>query len=75
MGTGTTAIAAMKHNRHAVGIDKDGNFLKIARDRVKQFSKGTLKIRASGMATRKPKGSEKVARIPDEWKRTPARGA
>jgi DNA modification methylase len=34
MGTGTTAIAAMKHNRNAVGIDKDGTFLKIARERV-----------------------------------------
>lgn len=74
LGTGTTAIAAMKHNRHAVGIDKDGTFLKIARDRVKQFSKGTLKIRDSGKPAHKPRVSDKVARVPEEWKRLPERG-
>ncbi|MGY2905246.1 adenine-specific DNA-methyltransferase [Bradyrhizobium sp. URHC0002] len=74
MGTGTTAIAAMKHNRNAVGIDKDGTFLKIARKRVKQLSNGTLKIRLSGKATYQPKLSEKVARVPEEWKSVQKRG-
>ncbi|MGJ4910402.1 DNA-methyltransferase [Bradyrhizobium sp. HKCCYLS2033] len=67
MGTGTTAIAAIKHGRHAVGIDKDGTFLKIAKERVKHLSKGTLKVRHSGRPTRKPRKGEKVANVPAEW--------
>ncbi len=68
MGTGTTAIAAMKHGRSAVGIDKDATFLKIARERVSQLSQGKLKVRDSGRKTHIPKLTEKVARVPDEWK-------
>jgi len=74
MGTGSTAIAAMMHNRNAVGIDKDGSFLKIARDRVKRLSKGTLQIRNSGKPTRKPRSGEKVAAVPEEWKSMQGRG-
>ncbi len=74
MGTGSTAVAAMMHNRNAVGIDKDGGFLKIARDRVRQLSKGTLKIRMSGKPTRKPRSGEKVAVVPEEWKSTQGPG-
>jgi adenine-specific DNA-methyltransferase len=74
MGTGTTAIAAVRHKRNAVGIDKDASFLKIARARVKQLSEGTLKIRHSGKATRRPRLSDKVARIPEEWKSVQERG-
>ncbi|MET4218658.1 adenine-specific DNA-methyltransferase [Bradyrhizobium sp. LB7.2] len=73
MGTGTTAIAAMKHSRHAVGIDKDGAFLKIAKERVKQLLKGTLKIRHSGKPTRTPQIGEKVATVPEEWKQATKR--
>ncbi|MET3838125.1 site-specific DNA-methyltransferase [Bradyrhizobium sp. OAE829] len=73
MGTGTTAIAAMMHNRHAVGIDKDNAFIKIARRRVKQLSDGTLKVRLSGKKTHQPKQSNKVARVPNEWKSLPKR--
>ena len=75
MGTGTTAIAAMKHNRNAVGIDKDGAFLKIARKRAKQLSNGTLKTRLSGKATHQPKLSNKVARVPEEWKSAQSAGS
>jgi adenine-specific DNA-methyltransferase len=74
IGTGTTAIAAIRHSRNAVGIDKDGAFLKIARKRVKQLSDGTLKIRDSGKPARKPRPSDKVACVPEEWKMDQERG-
>jgi adenine-specific DNA-methyltransferase len=68
MGVGTTAIAAIKNHRNAIGIDKEPDFLKIARERLKQLSNGRLKTRASGKAVIQPRLAERVAQIPDEWK-------
>jgi DNA modification methylase len=75
MGVGTTAIAAIKHHRNAIGIDKETDFLKIARQRVKQFSNGKLKVRASGKAVSPPRSAERVAQIPEEWKVAQEAGA
>ena len=74
IGTGTTAIAAIKHNRNAVGVDKESMFLKIARDRVKRLAAGTLKIRNIGKAISRPRPTDKVARIPDEWRTVERKG-
>jgi len=75
MGVGTTAIAAIKHHRNAIGIDKETDFLKIARQRVKQLSNGKLKTRESGKAVSPPRLAERVAQIPDEWKVAQKAGA
>ncbi len=45
MGTGTTAIAALVHNRKAIGAEILTKYVKIARERVKLAEKGKLKVR------------------------------
>lgn len=67
VGTGTSVLAAAKHQRRAIGIDKDGNYLRLARSRLRKLQKGSLKMRESGLPVRRPRATEKVARIPDEW--------
>ena len=67
LGTGATAIAALKHGRSAVGIDRDQAYLDIASARLVQLSKGELPMRPLGQPVRRPKPTEKVARLPDEW--------
>jgi DNA modification methylase len=67
MGAGTTAIAALKHKRKVTGIDKDAKFLKIAQQRIEKLAEGNLKIRPSGKPVMRPRQTDKVARIPEEW--------
>ena len=68
MGTGATAIAAIKHGRHSVGIDRDPHYLAIAASRVAQFAKGKLPLRPLGKPVRRPRSTERVAQIPLEWR-------
>lgn len=45
MGTGTTAIAALRHGRNAYGCDLSSKYVALAEDRVKRLRAGTLKTR------------------------------
>ena len=67
VGTGTSVIAALKHGRSGVGIDKEETFVKLANERAKDFLLGKLKLRPSGKPTMKPRKNDKVAKIPAEW--------
>jgi adenine-specific DNA-methyltransferase len=67
VGTGTSVIAAIKHERHGIGIDRNAMFLKLARRRVASFRKGNLKIRPIGRPIHRPRPTEKVAMRPKEW--------
>jgi DNA modification methylase len=67
VGTGASVIAAIKHKRCAIGIDKDATFLEIARRRVVKFQNGELRIRPIGKPIRRPRPTEKVAKTPEEW--------
>lgn len=37
MGSGQTAIAAIKTNRHYVGYETDGAYISLAKNRIKEF--------------------------------------
>jgi DNA modification methylase len=67
VGTGTSVIAAMKHDRSAVGIDKSAEYVELARERVQQFLRGNLTLRPTGTPVRRPRTTEKVAMVPAEW--------
>lgn len=67
LGTGASAIAAVKHGRHAYGIDREPKYLAIAEDRIKGLLEGSLPLRPLGKPVRRPKPTERVARRPDEW--------
>lgn len=67
VGAGTTVIAAAKAGRRAIGIDKNPEYLAITKARVKALKLGTLRLRQSGLAVRKPSQRSAVAQIPTEW--------
>lgn len=67
IGTGATAIAAVKHGRHAVGIDRHSPYLKIAEERIAKYANGDLPLRPLGKPVRRPRSTERVAQVPLEW--------
>ena len=67
-GVGSALIAALKNNRMAMGIDKETEYIFIAKQRIKDFYNGRLKIRPMGKPVYEPTGREKVSQIPSEWK-------
>jgi adenine-specific DNA-methyltransferase len=69
VGTGASIIAALKHKRIGIGIDKDANYVALAKKRIKDFESGKLKLRDPGRAIRRPQPNEKVATVPKEWQK------
>lgn len=66
-GTGSSIIAALKHNRHGLGSEKELEYVEIARDRINQYLNGTIRVRKIGTKIHKPSGTEKVSKRPKEW--------
>lgn len=66
-GVGSAILAALKHNRRAIGCEKDGNYIDIAWQRVEDLLAGRLRYRPLGKPVYQPTGREKVAQIPLEW--------
>lgn len=66
-GVGSALIAALKHQRRGMIIDRHKQYLDIARERINLFQGGTLKIRQLGKPVYKPTGKEKVSQVPKEW--------
>ena len=66
-GVGSTVIGAIKNSRHAIGIEKEDAYCKIARQRIKELKEGKLKIRPINKEIHKPSGNDKVSRVPAEW--------
>lgn len=68
-GAGSALLAALKHDRRALGIDRDPRYLTAARDRIARLAAGTLPYRPLGKPVHVPSASHKVAQVPAEWKR------
>lgn len=68
MGVGSALIAALMHDRRAMGCEKETAYVEIARQRILQYFNGTLRYRPIGKPVYQPTGKEKVAQIPEEWK-------
>ncbi|MGA2279085.1 MAG: site-specific DNA-methyltransferase [Verrucomicrobiota bacterium] len=66
-GVGSTLIAAARHERRAVGCDRDSAYLAAARERLMMLAEGTLKLRPLGKPVHIPSGREKVAQRPEAW--------
>jgi len=60
-------IAALKHNRVALGSEKEPAYVALAQERIEKWHQGILKTREIGTPIFKPTGREKVSQIPDEW--------
>jgi len=55
LGTGTSIIAAIKHNRRGMGAEIKQEYLEIAYDRINQAEMGTLKTRPMERSVYDPK--------------------
>jgi DNA modification methylase len=68
-GVASSLIAALMHNRRAMGaeIDKENGYIEIGKKRIYDYYSGNLKIRPLGKEVYKPTGKEKVSQVPIEW--------
>ncbi|HVF98531.1 MAG TPA: site-specific DNA-methyltransferase [Chloroflexia bacterium] len=66
-GVGSSLIAGVKHNRRVLGVDKEAQYVEIAKDRVTAWHEGRLKVRQLGTEVYEPTGRESVSRVPKEW--------
>ena len=67
-GVASALLAALKHNRKAMGVEKEKEYVNIGKQRIYDFYKGNLKYRPIGTEVYKPTGKERVSQIPEEWK-------
>ncbi len=68
-GVGSTLIAALLHKRRAMGSEKDPKYYKLAIKRLEDLRDGTIRLRPLGTPVYQPTGNEKVAQVPEIWKR------
>ena len=66
-GTGSALIAALKHNRNAMGYELDAAYVELCRDRLNSFVNGSFKSRPLAKPIHVPNGRESVSQIPLEW--------
>jgi len=67
-GVGTSIIAAIIHNRRAMGSEKEIEYIETARQRIEAYFNGRLRRRPIGKPVYVPTGKEKVSQVPKEWK-------
>ncbi len=66
-GVGSALLAAMRHDRRAIGCEKEAEYIEIARQRIVDFHAGSLRYRPLGKPVYEPTGREKVSQVPIEW--------
>jgi adenine-specific DNA-methyltransferase len=69
VGVGSSLIAALIHNRKAIGVDKEKIYIDIAYQRILEVINGKFKKRPLGKPIYIPKGTEKITKIPPEWEK------
>ncbi len=74
MGTGSTLLASLLHNRKAMGVDKEIEYFNITKSRISDLRNGILKKRELGKPIHKPTGRERVSQTPEEWVSTKNQG-
>lgn len=68
-GVGSTLLGALMHDRRAIGVEREEEYVSITKERIYQLYNGVLKTRPLGRPVHKPSGQEKVSQVPLEWKR------
>lgn len=64
LGTGTSIIAAIRHNRRGVGSETEEKYVDISRDRIQKAIDGTLRTRPMNKPKYDPKLSNNKLTIP-----------
>ena len=68
LGSGTTAVAAMMHGRKAAGADTLYDYVLIARKRLRDLAKGTLRFRPRHRAITEPEPDTPLTRVPAHFR-------
>jgi adenine-specific DNA-methyltransferase len=68
IGVGSAACAAVIHGRRAAGSDTVGEYISVARERVKLALAGKLRRRPLGRPVYQPGPNDRIARRPENWK-------
>ncbi|MBN2213977.1 MAG: site-specific DNA-methyltransferase [Bacteroidales bacterium] len=68
MGVGSTLLASVKNNRNVIGIEREQKYIEIAKQRINDLKEGRLKLRPINKPIHKPKSTDKIVQIPEEWK-------
>ncbi len=66
-GVGSALLAALKHQRRAIGCEKEAEYIELAHQRIHALYSGNLPYRQLGKPVHQPTGREKVAQRPLEW--------
>ena len=66
-GVGSALLAALRHDRRAMGIDKEAKYITESKQRIGKLWDGTLPYRQLGRPVHQPNGREKVSKVPKEW--------
>ena len=66
-GVASSLVAAVKHGRKALGVDRAKEYIQIGEDRLRKLIEGTLETRPIGKPVYEPTGKEKITQIPVEW--------
>ena len=66
-GVGSALLAAVRHDRRAMGCEREVKYLDEARRRMNLLLSGTLPYRPLGKPVYQPTGREKVSQIPFQW--------
>jgi DNA modification methylase len=67
-GVGSSLIAALMHDRRAMGCEKEIGYIELTKERIKSYYSGDLRIRPLGKPVHRPSGREKVSQIPESWR-------
>jgi len=67
-GVGSSMLAAVRHDRKAMGCEKDRAYVIEAKKRMDMLLSGQLPYRPIGKPVFLPTGKEKVSQIPIEWR-------
>jgi DNA modification methylase len=66
-GVASSLVAAVKHGRRALGVDRAMEYIEIGQDRLLRLLDGKLETRPIGKPVHEPTGSEKITQVPIEW--------
>ena len=66
-GVASALLAALRHGRRGMGIDREAKYIAEAKKRIHQLWSGALPYRPLGKPVWQPTGREKVAQMPMEW--------
>lgn len=66
-GVGSSLIAALKNERYAYGSELEQKYVDIGKERIGKLADDTLLTRPIYQEIWKPKATDKVAQVPEEW--------